>query len=180
MTVFANLTETGGLGQKIIGADLTYDSSILTATGCHEFNSGTYLVSTSPAPHFAQVVDGASGYEPFSSFAVPNCGASAPGNGGLTTPGLVNLIAQEVTVGAGATAGTLILGTVTFHLDSFGTTSIATQAGAGGFIGEDFVNRTAGIFNGSVSVTNVPEPTTLALMGLGCLGLGLNSRRRRE
>ena len=72
-----------------------------------------------------------------------------------------------------------MLGTVTFHIDSFGSPSIASQFGAGGFIGEDFVNRTVGSL-GSVSFTNspVPEPTTIALVGLGILGLGLTGRGR--
>ena len=179
VTVFANLSSSSGAGQDIVGAGLTYNSAQLTAIGCSEFNTGTYFVGTAPSPHFAQVVNGVAGYEPFSDIIVNNCGAGAPGNGGLTTPGIVDLIAQQVTVGVGQTSGTIKLGTVTFHLSGTGTFTISAIFGAGGFIGSDFVNRTTGAL-GSLGVTVIPEPTTIALMGLGVLGLGLSGRRLRR
>ena len=179
VTVFANLTDEGG-GQNIIGADVLYDPSRLTATGCKEAG-GTYLLGTSPSPFFGQVVNGTSVYgpgpvgDPQGAF----CGAGSPGDGGLLNPGVTNLISQEVNIGVGATAGTLVLGTVTFHIAGLGTTTIDADWGLAGFLGSDFVNRTTGSL-GSVSFTNsvIPEPATISLIGLGILGLGLSGRGR--
>ena len=101
-------------------------------------------------------------------------------NGGLTTPGVVNLIGQEVVFGTAASSGSLILGTVTFHLAETGAT-IAADFGLGGFLGADFTNRTTGAL-GSVTANIIPEPTTISLVSLGILGLVLagrgHSRRR--
>ncbi len=177
VTVFANLGPDGG-GQQAVGVSLTYDSSKVTALDCHEFDSGGILISTSPSPTFGQAV-GTGVYVPFT----PNCGAGSPADGGLLAgAGLVLGVEQGAnTAFPAGTSGTLKLGTITFHARAPGTVTITTSlGGGGGFLGADFVNRTAGIPLGSLVVTVVPEPTTLALLGLGVLGLGLSSRRLRR
>ena len=128
VTVFANLTAEGG-GQNTVVVNLNYDSSLLTATGCQEAG-GTYLIGTSPVPHTGQVVGGFL-YGPFVTPHIPNCGAGSPGDGGLTTPGVVNLIAQERAIGIDATTGTLRLGTVRFHFAAGGTSNISANFGLG-------------------------------------------------
>ena len=111
VTVFANLGPDGG-GQEIVLASLLYDTSNVTALDCHEFDSGGILISTSPSPTFGQAVgNDTSVYVPFTT----NCGAGSPGDGGLLTPGIVDLIAQTRFSGTAATSGTLNLGTATFH-----------------------------------------------------------------
>ncbi|MEE8476150.1 MAG: hypothetical protein V3T01_12390, partial [Myxococcota bacterium] len=84
VTVFANLTAEGG-GQNILGADVLYDSSRLTANGCQEAG-GTYLLGTTPSPHFGQVVNATTVYGPgpVDNPHQPFCGAGSPGDGGLT------------------------------------------------------------------------------------------------
>ena len=165
VTVFANLGPDGG-GQSTIFVSLDYDPSVITATACLETPAG-------------QVVGGAF-YGPFTV----NCGRGSPADGGLLTAvGLVHLIEQDSKEPGfvGGASGTLILGTVTFHASSPGTASIAsTFTLTDGFLGNDFTVRTTGISLGSVSATVIPEPTTLALVGLGVLGLGLSSRLRRR
>ncbi len=163
VTVFANLGPTGG-GNVQVTVSLTYDQSVITAVSCLE------------TPGLQFVGDGV--WAPLTA----NCGAFNPGDGGLVTPGIVLGIEQSnFGIPGSGSFGTLELGTITFHAAADGTDTItASLDGGGGFLGADFVNRTSGIPLDSLVVTVVPEPTTLALLGLGVLGLGLSGRRLRR
>ena len=180
VTLFANLTGFQGGGQHLIGVDLVYDTLLLTATVCREEHHGTYLLGTEPEPHFGQVIGGVGVYEPYLRFPVhASCGLpggspGSPADGGLTTPGVVRLIAQERVLGSDATSGTLILGHVRFHVAA--TTFIDSDFGLGGFLGSDFVNRTTGAL-GTLTVI-IPEPTMLVGLGSGIAGLLLIGRHR--
>ena len=166
VTIFANLGPTGG-GQEGVNVSLLYDPAFVTAADCAEAPGG-------------QTVGGGT-YAPLT----PNCGVGSPGLDALAVPGQVVGIEQFFTgTGVQGTSGTLILGTVTFHASAVTPVTNINSALApfpgGGFLGADFVLRNPGIPLGTVTVTIVPEPTTLVLLGIGVLGLGLSSRRMRR
>ena len=160
VTVFANLGPDGG-GQISVSPSLIYDVPSVTPLDCAETPAG-------------QIVSGGA-WAPFTV----DCGPG--GDGGLALLGYVLNIEQELFLGTPGTTGTLTLGTVTFHANLPGTSIVQSiLAPFGGFVGADFQQRNPGIPLGSVTVTIVPEPTTLALLGLGLLGLGLSGRRPRR
>ena len=146
---------------------LTFDESLITGTDCVEEPSGQIVGSGTYAP------------------STENCGPGVATQDVFSIPGIARLVEQERILGTPASSGTLILGTVTFHAMSptplTGINSVLAEFGlGGGFVGADFILRNPGIPLGTVTLKIIPEPTTLALLGLGILGLGLSSRRLRR
>ena len=168
VTMFALLGPTGG-GTIDVNAYISYNPSVVTATACAE------------TPTFSQGVIGAAQWAP----ATVNCGKRNPADGGLAGPvGIVEIIDQSNNlIGPAGSSGKLKLGTVTFHLTGApGTANIDSffaPVGVGGFLGQDFINRT-NFPTGGVNVTVIPEPATVALIGCGLLSLSIAGRSRRR
>ncbi len=75
--------------------------------------------------------------------------------------------------GTNCSAGTLYTGLFTSQFTGVSLATLITEAGAPGGI----TDSTSATFS---PVSGVPEPMTLSMMGVGLLGLGLISRRRKQ
>lgn len=105
-------------------------------------------------------------------------GINPPGNGG-TVNFAMNLISTTLTGYEFNEVGTSFIGGGVYN--PLGTTLTAQLAGSTNLLGLNGVNTPFDVFDNTdlvVNVSQVPEPGTIALVGLGLLGIGVYSRKR--
>jgi hypothetical protein len=181
-TVTVTLTQVGGTYSSVAGAvasDTLVLDIVVTLAG------GDAVTSVDPAFNFSSVGGFVSGTEAAFNFVggvlltpigVPGADIGILGSGAVGGWEATTLAAT----GAPGPA-TFSLGTATFHLNgAAGSISFAIGGGGETVIGgPNFANITGtSTLNGFVINGAVPEPTTVAMLGMGLLGLAVSGRRR--
>lgn len=175
------LTQSGGsyAGSATASQTLSLDIDLVFTAG----DIGTVVQVLDPSLDFSGIGGFTGGTE--TSFYLPGVlsgVATAFVTGDIGVPEANTADGWEIFSGSGLTvisAGTLHMGTASFHLN--GTAGVIdSNAGIGypttfsGTAGPLAVNL--GTF--TINAAAVPEPTTVAMLGMGLLGLAVSGRRR--
>jgi hypothetical protein len=127
-------------------------------------NFGANLAGTGCAQRVTQVI-GTVGNVANWERLITNCTGTA------SAPAML----QNTTSGTSSSSGTLIMGTITFHVNGSGVINSFFRVTDGFF--EVGSSSPIAVSHDSLSVNVIPEPTTVALLATGMLGLLGFSRR---